>query len=324
MRALLSKQPGPAGTLVVEEIAAPKPGAGEVLVDVKAAGLNFFDKLIIEDLYQIRPERPFSPGAEMAGIVRETGSGVVNFKPGDRVAGYLAYGCVREQVVAEPDQLCAMPEGLDFVPAAGLAVTYGTGLHALRDRAGLQPGETLAVLGASGGVGQAAVELGKVLGARVIACASSEEKLEFCKSCGADEVVNYSSQDLKDALKTLTGGKGVDVIYDPVGGDLTEQAFRACAWGGRHLVIGFTAGKIPKLPLNLPLLKGCDVVGVFWGAFVERDRANFNRQFRELMDWCLDGRLRPHIDKTYGLDVAPAALERFAAREIKGKLIIAF
>lgn len=322
MRAVLCKEFGPPSKLVVEDIASPVAGAGQVVVRVKAAALNFFDILIINNKYQFKPEMPFSPGAEIAGEIIETGAGVSDFQVGDRVMSYLAWGGAREEVAVEADRLVRVPDQIDLKIAAGLNVTYGTTYHALKDRANLQSGETLAVLGASGGVGQSAIELGKIMGARVIAAASSAEKLEFCKKIGADELVNYSTENLKDRLKDLTGNVGVDVIYDPVGADYSEQALRAIAWQGRFLVVGFAAGEIAKIPLNLTLLKGCQIVGVFWGSFIERcpdqDRANT----QQILQWVAEGKLNPHIHAEYSLDQTVEALEALANREVKGKAII--
>lgn len=324
MKALLCKTIGPPSSLVVEEVPDPEPQPGEVLVEVKAAALNFFDTLIIEDKYQFKPDRPFSPGAEMAGIVRKTSPGVAAFVPGDRVMGYHKHGCARELIVAKEAELVKIPAPIDFAEAAGLSVTYGTSLHGLRDRAQMQPGETVAILGASGGVGQSAIEISKAMGAHVIACASSEEKLEFCRQHGADETLNYAKEDLKNRLKEMTGGKGVDVVYDPVGGDYAEQALRAIGWEGRFLVIGFAGGQIPKIPLNLALLKGCDIRGVFWGAAVLRDLEQHRRNMRQIMDWVVEGAIKPHIHGTYSLDQAIQALQDIADRKVMGKTVITF
>ena len=255
MKAVVCERLGPPETLVVKQIDAASAGPGEIVIAVKAAALNFFDTLIIAGKYQYRPDVPFSPGAEIAGIVKSVGHGVTDLAAGDRVMAYLGWGGAREEVAAPASQTIRLPDGIADEAAAGLTVTYGTTLHALKDRADLRPGETLAVLGASGGVGQAAIEVGKVMGARVIACASSEDKLEFCRQLGADDTINYGKTDLKNALKEMTDGKGADVVYDPVGGDLAELALRATNWEGRFLVIGFASGQIPKLPLNLVLLK---------------------------------------------------------------------
>jgi len=322
MRAVLCKKPGPPSMLVVEDIASPAAGTGEVVVQVKATALNFFDTLIIENKYQVKPEMPFSPGAEIAGVIIQIGADVSGFQIGDRVMAYISWGGCREEVVVSVDRLVKVPLQIDLKIAAGLSVTYGTTYHALKDRANLQAGETLAVLGASGGVGQSAIELGKIMGARVIAAASSDDKLDFCRTIGADEFINYTSQDLKQRLKALTSNEGVDVIYDPVGAEYSEQALRAIAWQGRFLVVGFAAGEIPKIPLNLALLKGCQIVGVFWGAFIKRcgreDRANIE----QILQWVGDGRLKPHIDSEYGLEQTSEALNALADRKVKGKVII--
>jgi NADPH2:quinone reductase len=322
MKALLCTRYGGPDDLSVEEIPDPVPKDGEAVVRVHAIALNFFDTLIIAGKYQTKPAMPFSPGAEFAGVVESVGPGVSTLKPGDRVLGYLGYGAAREKVAAPVTRLVRIPDALDFNRAAGLCVTYGTTAHALKDRAQLRSGETLAVLGASGGVGLAAVELGKIMGARVIACASSDEKLAFARQHGADEVVNYAKEDVKDALRRLTDGKGADVIYDPVGGPYAEPALRAIAWKGRFLVVGFAAGEIPKIPLNLALLKGCDIVGVFWGAFVERDPEGHRANIRQIMDWCVDGKLSAHVQAVYPLTEAAAALKALAARQVMGKVVL--
>jgi NADPH2:quinone reductase len=312
MKAILCTEYGPPEKLVLADIAPPEAKPGETIVTVKTVGLNFFDTLIIEGKYQTKPSMPFSPGGEVAGVLAD----------GGRVMAYTGYGGAREQIAISHDSLIPMPDGLSFETAAGLIITYGTTLHALRDRARLQRGETLAVLGASGGVGQAAVEIGKAMGARVIACASSDEKLAFCASLGADETVNYEKSDLKEALKALTKGKGVDAIYDPVGGALAESALRAIAWGGRFLVIGFAAGEIPKIALNLILLKGCDVQGVFWGAHVEKEPARHRANMKQLLDWVVAGTIKPHIHKTWPLEKTADALRAIARREVMGKAIV--
>ncbi len=322
MKAVVCEKLGPPETLVVRELDSPRPAAGEVVIDVGAAALNFFDTLIIEGKYQYRPDLPFSPGAEIAGTISAVADDVSGFAAGDRVMAYLGWGGTRQQVACPVDRIVKLPDGISDEAAAGLTVTYGTTLHALRDRADLQPGETLAVLGASGGVGQAAVEIGKVMGARVIACASSQDKLAFCRELGADDTLNYRETDLKNALKEMTGGKGVDVVYDPVGGGLAEQALRATGWGGRFLVIGFASGDIPKLPLNLVLLKGCQVVGVFWGDHVAREPDKHRANMATLLEWCRDGRIKPHIYKVYSLDQTVEALTDLAERKVMGKAIV--
>lgn len=300
----------------------PSPGPGELLVEVSAAALNFFDTLIIQGKYQFRPELPFSPGAEFAGRVLETGEGIEAFEPGDRVMGYVRWGAVRGAVIATEDDLVALPDEVSDEAAAGLSVTYGTSLHAFRDRARLEPGETVAVLGASGGVGLAAVEIAKAMGARVIACASSAEKLELARAHGSDILVNYAEEDLKTRLKQLTDGCGVDVVYDPVGGELAEAALRATGWRGRYLVIGFAAGEIPKLPLNLVMLKGCDVLGVFWGDAIVREPEAHRDNMEQLLAWMREGRISPHLHAVYPIEETARALRELADRKVQGKVII--
>ena len=322
MKAVLCTQFGGPETLEMADIESPVAGPGEVVVAVRAAGLNFFDTLIIQNKYQFKPDLPFSPGAEIAGEVTSLGDGVEGIQVGDRVMAYSVWGGVRAEIAISQDAVIAMPDGLDFVTAAGLIVTYGTSLHALQDRADMQPGETLAVLGASGGVGQAAVEIGKAMGARVIACASSDDKLEFCRTLGADETLNYTNEDLKTRLKELTEGKGVDVIYDPVGADLAEPALRAIGWKGRFLVVGFAGGGIPKIPLNLALLKGCQIVGVFWGDHLVREPDRHRANMAQLLDLVVGGKIKPHIHKVYPLAETADALMAIARREVRGKVIV--
>src|SRR5689334_20760656 len=304
MKAILCTRYGGPDDLEFSDVPEPVPGAGEVVVAVKAAALNFFDTLIIAGKYQFKPPFPFSPASELAGVIESVGPGVTGLKAGDRVLGYGGHGAAREKVVLAPQRVVPIPDNLSFDRAAGLTVIYGTTLHALKDRAHLKSGETLAVLGASGGTGLAAIELGKLMGARVIACASSDDKLAFCRERGADAGINYASEDLKEGLRRLTGGKGADVIYDPVGGPYAEPALRAIAWAGRFLVIGFAAGEIPKIPLNLALLKGCDIIGVFWGAFVERDPDGHRANTKQIMDWCVQGKLSAHVQAVYPLTEA--------------------
>jgi len=322
MKAVLCETLGPPESLVVRDLPDPVPGAGEVAVKVRAAALNFFDTLIIQGKYQFKPELPFSPGAEFSGIVEAVGPEVTDFAPGDRVMGYGGWGACRETVVVSAGKLVRVPDGVDLEQAAGLIVTYGTTLHALADRAKLKPGETLAVLGAAGGVGAAAIEIGKIMGARVIAVASAAEKLDFCRSIGADETIDYTKEDLKIRLKELTGGKGADVIYDPVGGEHSEAALRSTAWEGRFLVIGFAAGEIPKIPLNLVLLKGCDVVGVFWGKFTDVDPEGDRANTRQLLDWMAEGKLSVAVHARYPMAETAEALGAIARREVKGKVLI--
>ncbi len=322
MKAVLCRAHGPASTLVFEDIDAPVAGPGEVIVAMRACALNFFDTLIIRDRYQFKPALPFSPGGEIAGIVESCGEGVEGVKPGDRVIAYLKWGGAREKVAVPASDLIPMPDGLDFVPAATLCVTYGTAIHGLLDRGEVKPGETVAVLGASGGVGQAAIEVAKILGARVIACASGADKLALCRSWGADETVDYDAEDLKLRLKALTGGRGVDVVFDAVGDRYADPAVRATAWRGRYLVIGFAAGDIPRIPLNLLLLKGCDLRGVFWGDHLVREPAAFAEEMRRIMAWVVEGRLKPHIHSTVPLADTAAAIDEIAARRVKGKLVV--
>ena len=322
MKALLCTRYGEPDDLELADIAAPKAGPGEVVVRIHAAALNFFDTLIIAGKYQFKPAPPFSPAAEFAGTVESLGAGVTALRTSDRVLGYMTYGAARESVAISADKLIKIPDALDLDRAAGVCITYGTTFHALKDRASLKPGESLAVLGAAGGVGLAAVELGKIMGARVIACASSEAKLAFARKHGADEGINYASSDLKEALRRVTGGRGADVIYDPVGGPYTEPALRSIAWKGRFLVVGFAAGDIPRLPLNLVLLKGCDVLGVFWGSFIDRDPEGHHANMRQLLDWCAQGKLSSHVHAVFPLAEAPAALKAIAARQVMGKVLL--
>lgn len=319
--ALCSTLDGPQA-LVIEDLPEPAPGPGEVLVRVRAAALNFFDTLITRGKYQHKPELPFSPSGEIAGVVEGLGTGVTGLAVGTRVACYLGWGGAREQVVVPAEACVPIPAGVDNVVASGIAITYGTAIHGLRDRARLQPGETVAVLGASGGAGLAAVEIAALMGARVIAVASSAEKLAVARSHGAEILVDYTSADLKSALKQATGGKGVDVVYDCVGGPHVEPALRAIAWQGRYLVVGFAAGDIPKLALNLVLLKGCDVLGVFWGAAVKRDPAGHRANMTDVLAWIADGRLTPRIHGTYPLAAIRDAIAVLDRREAVGKVVL--
>ncbi len=322
MKAAVCKSLDGPGGLVVEEIAPPEPGPGEIVIAVKAAALNFFDTLITRGKYQVKPELPFSPSAEVAGVVKALGAGVTGLKPGDRVVAYLGWGGAREEVVARAEAVIPIPHGVSDAVAAGVSVTYGTAIHGLKDRARLKAGETVAVLGAAGGAGLAAVEIAKLMGARVIAVASSEEKLAVAKAHGADEAVNYGSSDLKDGLRALTGGKGVDVVYDCVGGPSSEAALRATAWQGRFLVVGFASGEITKIPLNLLLLKGCDVLGVFWGEAVKRVPAGHRANMRQVLKWVAEGRLNPRIHATYALEDIGTALAVIDRREAVGKVVL--
>ena len=322
MKAVLCKQFGPPDSLVVEEVPSPRAGPGEAVISVKAASLNFPDVLIIQNKYQFKPPLPFSPGSELAGVVKEVGAGVQGVAAGDKVIAFTTYGAFAEEVKTEASRLVPLPAKMDFVTGAAFLLTYATSDHALRDRGALAAGETLLVLGAAGGVGLAAIEIGKALGARVIACASSEEKLAVCRSHGADATINYATEDLRERIKALTEGRGVDVVYDPVGGPYTEPAFRSLAWRGRHLVVGFAAGEIPKLPLNLALLKGASVVGVFWGDFARRQPKEFAQSIAQLARWYADGKLKPHVSHTMPLEKAAEALKLMAARQVKGKLVL--
>jgi NADPH2:quinone reductase len=322
MKALLCTRLGGPDDLELAELPEPVPGPGEALIRVAAAGLNFFDTLIIAGKYQIKPALPFSPAAEFAGTVERLGPGAEGLSVGDRVMAFCRYGAAREKVALPVAQVVRIPDGLDFERAAGLCVTYGTSLYALQNRGELKQGETLAVLGASGGVGLAAVEIGKLLGARVIACASSAEKLAFAREHGADETIDYSREDLKLRLRELTQGRGADVVYDPVGGAYSEPALRSMAWQGRFLVVGFAAGEIPKMPLNLVLLKSCDVRGVTWGAWTERDLAGHRSNTERIIAWEAQGRLSTHVHAVYPLGDAAAALKAIARREVKGKVIL--
>ena len=322
MKAVLCKAFGPPESLAIEEVEPLKPGKGQVVISVKACGVNFPDALIIQGKYQSKPPFPFTPGSEVAGIVKEVGEGVDTFKVGTSVMAFIGMGGFAEEVIANASQIIPMSHTLDFTTASAFLLTYGTSHHALKDRAQILPGETLLVLGAAGGVGLAAVEIGKVMGARVIAAASSDKKLEVCKQHGADEVINYATEDLRDRIKQLTGGKGVDVAFDPVGGDYSEPALRSMAWGGRFLVIGFAAGDIPRIPLNLPLLKACSIVGVFWGSFMERDPKHGRENIHELITWFAEGKLKPHVSATYPLEHAAEALNDLLNRKVMGKAVL--
>ncbi|HEX7735020.1 MAG TPA: NADPH:quinone oxidoreductase family protein [Ktedonobacteraceae bacterium] len=322
MRAVICQEYGPPERLVIAELESLKAGPGQVVVGVKACGVNFPDTLIIEGKYQFKPALPFSPGGEVAGIVKSIGEGVEHVAVGNRVISFTGWGGFAEEVLAEAKTLIPIPEQMDFATASAFVMVYGTSHYALKDRAHLQPGETLLVLGAAGGVGLAAVELGKTMGARVIAAVSNQEKLAVCREHGADEGIDYSSEDLKERVKALTNGKGVDVIFDPVGGDYAEAALRGMAWEGRYLVIGFAAGEIPRIPLNLTLLKGCSIVGVFWGSFTSRDPRRNQQHLRELVTWYQEGKIRPRISATYPLERAADALNDMLARRITGKAVL--
>ncbi|MFP5224821.1 MAG: NADPH:quinone oxidoreductase family protein [Actinomycetota bacterium] len=320
MRAVMCTELG--APLTVGEVPDPQPQAGQVRVAVKAAGVNFPDTLIVQGKYQFKPDLPFSPGGEVAGVVDAIGPDVQGVKVGDRVIAFTVYGGFAEAVCVDARALVPMPDDLDFVTAGGLVLAYGTTIHALSDRARLKEGETLLVLGAAGGVGLSAVEIGKAMGARVIAAASSPEKLATCTEHGADETIDYSKEDLKARVKELTGGNGADVIYDPVGGDFAEPALRSIAWEGRYLVVGFAAGEIPEIPLNLALLKGCQIVGVFWGAFAARDPKGNASNIAKLLGWVRDGTIKPLVSATYPLEEATEALRQISERRAQGKIVL--
>ena len=322
MKALLCQNFGPPESLALVDLPDPFPAPGEVVIRIEAVALNYFDLLIIDNRYQTRPDLPFSPGGEFAGIVEQVADDVAEFRPGQRVFGYSGYGACRQKIAIPAHQVAAMPERLSFAKAAGLCITYGTAMHGLSDRGGLAAGETLAVLGASGGAGLAAVEIGRKLGATIIACASSGEKLSLAAAHGATLLFDYGSGDLKTGLKALTKGRGVDVIYDPVGGSLAEPAVRAMAWGGRYLVVGFAGGEIPRIPLNLLLLKSCDLRGVFWGEFTRREPRRHRENMALLARWAADGDIAAHVGATFPLERTSEALRAIAERRAAGKLVI--
>lgn len=330
MKAMLCKEYGPPEKLVLSDIEAPKAGPGQIVISVKACGVNFPDVLIIENKYQFKPPLPFAPGAEVAGVVKACGEGVTRFKPGDRVIASVGNGGMQEEILADPNRCIPMPDEMDFETGSALILTYGTSHYALKDRAKLRPGETLVVLGAAGGVGLAAVELGKAMGARVVAGASSPEKVALAKKHGADDGFVYPSgklsrdqqKELSEEIKRLTGGKGADVLYDPVGGDYSEPAIRAMNWEGRFLVIGFAAGEIPRVPLNLTLLKSCDILGVFWGAFTARDPKRNQEHLAEIMRWTVEGKIKPHISARFPLARAGEAIRMLADRKAQGKVVV--
>lgn len=322
MKAVLCKAWGPPESLVLEDVAEPECGPGKVRIAVSAVGINFPDCLMIEGKYQFKPEFPFSPGGELSGTIIEIGDGVSNVKVGDRVSAGGGHGGLAEQIVVDARSVRAVPDGMDMITAAAWSTTYGTSYHALKQRANLQPGETLLVLGAAGGVGLAAVELGHAMGARVIAAASSEEKLAAAREAGADECIDYSDGELKEKVKALTDGKGADVIYDPVGGPLFDQCLRSINWNGRILIVGFVGGDIPKAPTNLILLKGCQLVGVFYGAFTQREPEANDQNWAELRALFEQGRIKPRISQTYALDDYAAALRCLTERQAIGKVVV--
>lgn len=322
MKAIRCTSYGPPSNLVLEDIGELKAGPNQVVVATKACGLNFPDTLIIQGLYQFKPDLPFTPGSDLAGVVKEVGEHVQHLEVGQEVFGFVPYGALAEEVLVPASACFPKPPQMDFETAASFLMAYGTSYHALKDRAKLKAGETLLVLGASGGVGLAAVELGKLMGAKVIAAASTYEKLELCKQYGADLTINYSEHDLKTIIKELTNGKGVDVVYDPIGGQYSEPALRATARYGRFLVVGFAAGDIPKIPLNLPLLKEAEIVGVFWGSFAMKEHQSNMTNSMQLMKWHAQGKLKPHIHKVYNLKDTPLALEEMIHRRVMGKLVV--
>nr|WP_319486763.1 NADPH:quinone oxidoreductase family protein [uncultured Cohaesibacter sp.] len=322
MRAILCDAFEGVDNLKLVELDKPSVGPGEVLIRVKAAALNFFDTLLLHDKYQFTPDLPFSPAGEISGIIEEVGEDVDSSRVGEKALSYIRWGGTRDYVVVPASDAITMPDPLGFEEAAGLMITYGTTIYGLRSRARMQPGETLAVLGAAGGVGLAAVEIGKLMGARVIACASSDEKLQLCAAHGADDLINYKTMDLKETLKDMTHGHGADVVYDPVGGDLSEEALRATDWYGRFLVVGFASGTIPKMPLNLVMLKGVDVLGVFWGEAIRREPADHAENMKLIMSWVAERKLKPHVGRCYPLEETPEAIRAIANREAKGKVVI--
>jgi NADPH2:quinone reductase len=322
MKALLCTEIGSLDKLSVHDVPSPRAGPGQVLIDVKASSLNFPDALMVQGLYQTKPPLPFAPGSELAGVVKEVGDGVKNFKAGDRVVGFCGNGGFAEDCVAPADRLMPLPAEMPFDIGAAFGLTYSTSLHGLQECAHLKQGETLLVLGAAGGVGIAAVEIGRLMGARVIAAASSDDKLAACKQAGADELINYASQDLRQRLKEIVGDKGVDVVYDPVGGPYSEPALRSTGWNGRFLVVGFAAGEIPKIPLNLALLRERSIIGVYWGDWTRHDPAGHTRNIRQLVQWITEGKIKPLISERVSLRDAPAAMKRLTNREIRGKVVI--
>ncbi|MDM0001769.1 NADPH:quinone oxidoreductase family protein [Variovorax sp. J22P240] len=322
MKAILCRQYGPPESLTLEDLPSLVPGPKQVVIAVRAAGVNFPDTLIIQGKYQFKPDMPFSPGGEVAGVIRAVGTEVTGLHVGDRVLAPLGWGGYAEEAIAEAWRVLPIPPDMDFATASAFVLTYGTSHHALKDRAQLRPGETVLVLGAAGGVGLAAIEIAKAMGARVIAAASSDEKLAVCAEHGADELIQYERDDLRERLKQITQGRGVDVVYDPVGGAYSEAVLRSTAWNGRFLVVGFAAGDIPSIPLNLPLLKGCAIVGVFWGAFARNEPARNAQNMDELLAWFQQGKVRPHICARYPLEQAADAMKAIASRAAKGKVVI--
>ncbi|MDQ8729645.1 NADPH:quinone oxidoreductase family protein [Bradyrhizobium sp. LHD-71] len=322
MKAIICSQWCEPEDLVLGNLPDPVAGPGEVVIAIKAAALNFFDILMVQGKYQTKPPFPFSPAAEIAGMIESVGAGVTDLKVGDRVVSSIGFNGAREKVAAPAAMTAKIPDSLDYDRAAGVILIYSTALHALEDRADPKPGETLVVLGAAGGTGLAAIEIGKLMGLRVVACASSDDKLKFCKEHGADVLFNYAKEDLKEGLKKIGGAKGIDIVFDPVGGDFTEPALRSLGWKGRLLVIGFASGPIPRIPLNLPLLKSCDIRGVFWGgfakAFPDKSRANLER----IVQWAADGKLSSHVHATFPLAKTSEAMAVLSSRKAMGKVIL--
>lgn len=322
MKAILCKAYGPPDLLTLEDVPSPTPGPDEVLIQVKACSLNFPDTLTIRNMYQFKPALPFSPGSEASGIVKAVGGNVTHVKPGDRVFTFGTHGGLAEERIADVRATIPIPDGMDFVTGASTLYAFGTSYHALKDRAQLKSGETLLVLGAAGGVGLAAVELGKLMGATVIAAASTDEKLAVCREKGASQLINYTTGDLRERIKDITGGKGVDVVYDPVGDKWAEPAVRSLAWRGRYLVVGFAGGEIPKIPLNLALLKGSSLVGVFWGMFAQKEAALNRQNMQDIAAWTMQGKISPHVSKVYSLAEAPQALTDMMERRVIGKAVV--
>ncbi|WP_421787049.1 NADPH:quinone oxidoreductase family protein [Hyphobacterium sp.] len=322
MRAVICKEFAPYQNLTVEEVEDPVAGPGQVVIDVKAAGVNFPDILLVEGKYQMKPPLPFTPGGEVSGTIASVGDGVQGFKAGDRVVAATLLNGFAEKVVTAANQVAPIPDSMPFDEAAALITTYATTIHALKQRAGLKSGETLVVLGAGGGVGTAACQLGKAYGARVIGCARGEDKLAAAKEAGADELVDYDGEDLKARLKELTEGKGADVVYDAVGGNYSEPAMRALGWGGRFLVIGFAAGDIPKMPLNLALLNSRDIRGVFWGAWAGQFPQENGQNMAELFELYVAGKIKPMVSASYPLDDVTKAFDDLMQRRVKGKVVL--
>ncbi|MBI3095007.1 MAG: NADPH:quinone oxidoreductase family protein [Rhodocyclales bacterium] len=322
MKALVCEAYGPIDTLVVKDIPSPLPGPKQLLIEVRAAAVNFPDALMVQGLYQVKPPLPFTPGAEIAGVVKAVGAEVKHFKAGDRVIALTSTGGFAEECLAEAQRVMPLPAGMDFEAGAALVLTYCTSLHALKDCGQLKPTETLVVLGAAGGVGISAIEIGKAMGARVIAAASADDKLALCRKVGADETVNYSTENLKDRINELTNGRGADVVYDPVGGPYTEPAVRALAWRGRLLIIGFAAGEIPKIALNLALLKERSLIGVYWGDSTKHDPAGHLANLQQLNDWFAAGVIRPVVSEIFPLAAAKDAIAKIANRQVKGKIVV--